>query len=515
MAVIYEIKERRLIPNWRDYKRTLQIGELFSSNRNFNFNTLDISEELFEWNLEKNIGSAADLINSSFVTGINEGFEIKNAANFILEHSDKSSKTLNELSKLVVGSIDSKTEIKSNSNNILELELDTIEEFNSLINNKVLYKVINKTKNKVRNEILNPIVWIELARLYSMNGQYFKAEKAILSALHLAPNNRFVLRSATRFFIHNAEFDKAIYYLKKSENIKNDPWLISAHIATSSIMKRYSPFIKTGIALTASDNFSNFETTELLSSLGTLEFNAGSFKNAKKYFEKSMLCPNDNSLAQLEWISKDDSRFKINPLDFGYVKNPFEAYALDNYEKGNWEKAFYNCLKWFLDMPFSKRPILLGSYIAGTMLNDLEAAIILCKVGLQANPNNDVMLNNLVYYQTLSGNSENYELNISMLSSINLEDLPDSMRIVIQATLGLVFFRQNQIERGKKLYELAILNAKKIKNNYLEHSAIINYTRELINSNEPEMILYKNKVKEMKIDKHQDLLYIRNKLIKT
>ena len=26
MAVIYEIKERRVIPNWRDFKRTLQIG---------------------------------------------------------------------------------------------------------------------------------------------------------------------------------------------------------------------------------------------------------------------------------------------------------------------------------------------------------------------------------------------------------------------------------------------------------------------------------------------------------
>jgi len=396
------------------------------------------------------------------------------------------------------------------SNDVLELDYDTIEEFNTLINNKVLYKVINKTKNKVRNEIFNPITWVELARLYSMKGQFKKAENAILSALHLAPNNRFVLRSATRFFIHNAEFEKAIYYLKKSDNIKNDPWLISAHIATSSLMNRYSPFIKTGLILTSSNNFSNFENTELLSSLGTLEFNAGSYKNAKKLFEKSMLSPNDNSLAQLEWISKDDSRFKINLFDFKNVINPFEAYALDHYEKGEWKNAFYNCLKWFLDMPFSKRAILLGSYIAGTMLNDYEAAIVLCKVGLQANPNNVVLLNNLVYYQTLSNNEENYESNIIQLSQINLNELPDSMKIVIQATLGLVFFRNNEIEKGKQFYELAIFNAEKTKNNYHKNSAILNYTRELINSNQPEKTSFITKVIEMKLEGNKDLVFLKN-----
>ena len=122
------------------------------------------------------------------------------------------------------------------------------------------------------------------------------------------------------------------------------------------------------------------------------------------------------------------------------------------------------------------------------MLNDYEAAIILCKVGLQANPNNVVILNNLVYYQTLSGNQENYESNINQLAQVNLNELPDSMKIVVQATLGLVLFRNNEIDKGKELYELAISNAEKTKNIYLKNSAILNYTRELINSNQPERI---------------------------
>ena len=165
-------------------------------------------------------------------------------------------------------------------------------------------------------------------------------------------------------------------------------------------------------------------------------------------------------------------------------------------------------------MPFSKRPILLGSYIAGTMLNDYEAAIILCKVGLQANPNNVVILNNLVYYQTLSGNQENYESNINQLAQVNLNELPDSMKIVVQATLGLVLFRNNEIDKGKELYELAISNAEKTKNIYLKNSAILNYTRELINSNQPERISSILTVRAMKIENHRDLLFLKEKIIK-
>ena len=219
------------------------------------------------------------------------------------------------------------------SNSLLEVDVDTINEFQAFINNKNFHKVINRTKNKSKTQIRNPIVWVELARLYTMRGHEHKAEKAILAALHLAPNNRFVLRSATRFFIHKEKFDKALFYLRKAESLKIDPWLISAHIATSSIMGRYSPLIKNGVRLVNSDNFSDYDLTELTSSLGTLEFQDGSFKKAKSFFEKSMKMPNDNSLAQLEWVSKDEYRFQIDPFKYNKVMNPFEARALEMYER--------------------------------------------------------------------------------------------------------------------------------------------------------------------------------------
>ena len=89
--------------------------------------------------------------------------------------------------------VDNNSLTKSNKF-ILEKDVDTINEFQALINNKSLFRVINKTKKRSVNEIHNPIVWVELSRLYIMHGQEKKAEKAMLTALHLAPDNRFVLR---------------------------------------------------------------------------------------------------------------------------------------------------------------------------------------------------------------------------------------------------------------------------------------------------------------------------------
>ncbi|MCD4792594.1 MAG: hypothetical protein K8R54_05125 [Bacteroidales bacterium] len=511
MAIIYEIKERRVIPNWRDFKRTLQLGELNVSNKTKKPVILNIERAVNDWKELQNIGTAADLINSSFVSGIHYIQEIREAIDYIKFDNSKSSQSLLELIEQITLN---KPKIKQTKNSILEIDVDTVNEFQAFINNKSFHKIINKTRSRAINELHNPIVWVELARLFSMRGHDHKAEKAILTALHIAPNNRFVLRSATRFFIHNEMFEKAIFYLRKSEGINKDPWLISAHIATSSIMGRFSPFIKDGIKLINSNNFSNFELTELTSSLGTLEFKDGSFKKAKSFFNLSMLAPNDNSLAQLEWVSKDDKRFQINPFQYNQVINPFEARALEMYERGQWTDAFYNTIKWFLDMPFSKRPVLLGSYIAGSLLQDKNAAIILCEVGLQANPYDPTILNNIVYSIATSDNLNLLDKYSKQMLSIDINMLPNETKITYQATLGLVSIKKGDIKTGIRLYKSAINNANKIKNEYLKNLAIVNFTREIIQLNIPEKNEMIEKVKKMKVnDTQKDLQLIRNKIL--
>ncbi|MET3879724.1 hypothetical protein [Chitinophaga sp. OAE865] len=509
--MIVEIKERRVIPNWRDFKRTCQLGELnftnsIPSNKRLNFN---IDRAIADWKRDENIGNAADLINAAFISGINDSQEIREAINFIHQNKNAASPSLLSLTARIFPE-----NIPNNQTSLLELDIETVNGFKNFINNNTLHKLIHKTKLITHNESHNPISWVELARLYSMVGQEGKAEKAINIALSLSPHNRFVLRSATRLFIHNEKFDKALFFLRKSDRTKADPWLTSAHIATSSMMERFSPLINSGKMLLASNNFSNYDLTELASTIGTLELKNSSFKNARPYIEKAKLAPNDNSLAQLEWLSKEDNRLLFNPQNFTNVVNPFEAFAIDHLQKGNWKEAFTNCLKWFLDIPYSKRPVQLGAYIAGSLLDDIETAITLLQAGIKANPNDPVILNNLIYYHIISNDTKSAELYLNNLKSINVQNLSDENKVMLLATFGLVAFRTSQNKKGEELYERAISSAEPLKTKYMKISATLNYARELIISNSSKKDIYIKLISEMEIDSdYKDLIYVQKKIL--
>ncbi|AKQ46718.1 hypothetical protein TH63_15565 [Rufibacter radiotolerans] len=513
MAIIYEYEERRVIPNWRDFKRTLPLGELENRN-NPNPINIDISRAINDWRLEPNLGIAADLINASFISGKTNFPEINEAIKFITENKSKSSNSLtslaNRINNIQTNSIeregfDSKLDSKANS--IIDLQTYT--------NNDALYKLIHNTKLRAQKNLKNPITWVELSRLYSFFSKEIQAEKAMVIALNLAPNNRYVLRSATRLFVHFGKYEKALYYLRKSEATKHDPWLASAHIATSSYLNRYSPLIKPGIGLINSKNFSNYEITELASALGTLEFGEGSYKKSKAFFDISLKSPNDNSLAQFEWVSKEDTRFSFNPLHYSNVANPFEAFAYENFERGNWQEAFDDSIKWFLDMPYSKGPVLLGSYLTSTFLKDIDATIMLCEAGLKANPNDPSILNNLIYALIGANKIEEAVPHVLNLHKAKIDDLPDETKITLQATFGLVYISFGDIELGSKYYETAINNAERINSKYLKDSAILNFTKALIVNDLPQKDFYFNLASEIKPDpKHTDLKSMKEEVIR-
>ena len=436
MTNIYELKNRLLVPNWRDFKRTIKLGELGLLNEPKTLTTENAGIKL-DWTNNKTIGVAADLINNSFISNDLFSEELSEAIKFVEENIKDSSDSLLSLVNHINAEINPQNE---NSTKILEKNIESIEEFTSLVNAKVFNKIIHKTKNLTKNHLSNSINWIELARLYTIHNQIYQANKCITIALNLSPENRFILRSAVRFFIHTNQEEKAIYYLKKSQSIKSDPWLISAHIASSKLIGRYSPFIKNGESIIKTNNFSPFDLTELSSSLGTLELESGSFKKSKPLIDLSLKNPNDNSLAQFEWLSKKDNRFSFNADFFQKVKNPFEAFAYESFQKGNFQEAFYNCINWFLDVPYSKRPLVFGSYIA-CLLHEYDASIFMCIAGLRLSSTETSFINNIVYALCLKNTLDEVPKYLDFLSATMLQELEDEEKIMFLATLGLYYLR--------------------------------------------------------------------------
>ena len=78
MAVRIEKEERRVIPNWRSFKTTAYLGELDSVKQVENDNTnLSIDSYILDFNNNKTVTYAADLLSASVVNGFEERPEVK------------------------------------------------------------------------------------------------------------------------------------------------------------------------------------------------------------------------------------------------------------------------------------------------------------------------------------------------------------------------------------------------------------------------------------------------------
>lgn len=467
MANFLEQKDRRVIPNWRSFIQTLKLGELKYSKKgspiSYNMN-LSIEDYLLSWEKKRSISIAGDLISAAYVNGFVDKEEVNEAAEYILHNKKKATSSLTSIAKIVLD-----TSYEKNKEDSFDIEN------NSFIKN--IYKKIKNYKKIIVDFPYNPIVYVDLSRLYSIAGLENKAIKNMKIALHLAPENRFILRAAARLFAHFKQFDYIHNLIRRSDLVYIDPWITSTEIALATILDKRSKLIKIGINMINSNNHEWKSLTELASSIGTIEFIYGNRKKAKKYLKLAVISPNDNSIAQIEWINNRDLLLNINPSDYD-ISNNYEAIALYEYFNKDYEHAFDQCKKWFYDLPFSKRPVIFGSHIATTLLDKPNIATKFLKEGLNSNPRDAQIINNLAYSLVLDNKineAEKYIKKITDISNISI-----NTKICLVATQGLISFRKGQIKEGIRLYEKAIDGAKVSKKKYLIWLAKMNYARELI-----------------------------------
>lgn len=477
MANLFEHKDRRVVPNWRSFGKTTTLGELnsFQINNGLPDQETSIEDYVIDWHLNRTVIHAADLLSAALVNNKRENKSVLEAANFILQNREKA--TISQIS--LASKILNKTVEQDLSERFREVTIDSLS---TLINPEPIRIKIRETKFLLSVYPNNPILYVELSRYYSILGQEFNSIRAMKGALHLAPNNRYVLRCATRLFAHynddNNDYLEYIHnYLRKSPMTLVDPWLSSAEISIATMRKRTSKFIKNGIALVNSNNISPFNFTELASSLGTVELLFGGTKKSREFFNKSLISPNDNSLAQIEWASTKDKQLDINPSNFSVNMN-FEALALDNYHNNDFVAALENAAKWFIDMPFSKRPIMFGSNLASTILKDQAKSISFLKAGLISHPNDPQLINNIAYSFALDDNPKEAFLQLDKIK--NVSEFDDVTQICLTATRGLSYFRSGSPDAGRQLYISAIEKTNQIKNQELNWLAILNYAREEI-----------------------------------
>lgn len=359
MSAIVKKEKRNVIPRWRSFRDTVALGELARSPRDKLLpapHNDQLARRLWEWSKDRTIWHAADLVGCAFI--LQQPDVAREAAEFILSVKESPAAAKSLALRLLDQKIGlTRPQISDTQENVEEV-----------------HSAIHRARLRLHEDPRNSIQWVDLALQYTVLGMEAQAHRAINIATSLGHNNRFILRAASRFYVHHGDADRAHALLRNAPPTRTDPWLLAAEIALAAAAGVPSSLAKLGHKLLGDESINPQHLTELTSELATLELSHGKVRNAKKLFRRSFIGANENSLAQAEWAWQQVSGHALDMSDFDVPYN-FEAQAWNSFQAGAWEIALANSKSWLVDQPFSRRPAILGSYIASSLLEDYRAAV--------------------------------------------------------------------------------------------------------------------------------------------
>jgi len=293
------------------------------------------------------------------------------------------------------------------------------------------------------------LLWTELSRYYLILGEEAKATRAMECGLKVGARNTYVTRAAARLFTHVKDESRALQVVRRHPNVRRDPRLLSAEVALSALTGVGSLYAKSASMMVDDARYRPHQLADLMAALATVELEHGKHKLARRLFEKTFPEPTENSLAQAQWASAQDTKIVI-PGDAWKTPQSFEAHALASRATRNWDEVVSSAELWLNAERFSLQPAMLGSF-ASFSTGQNEKAENLATAGLQANPGTVGLYNNRAVARALLGRP---------IEAI--EDIREGLRHggaddpYLIATLGMVAYRSGDFALGATCYGTAI-----------------------------------------------------------
>ena len=421
--------DRKILPRWRTYKQTLSLGELAPLDRGHKRDWAGRTDgrvaREFEFSLNPTLAFACDLVCSASVVGPSDGS--LEAAQLVLE-SPKSSLLARRAARRLMSwgehnAAEGLSDLGSPAEGIRDL------------------------RSRLALSPRNALRWCDLACHFTAVGNERGAEKAMTVALSLAGEDRHVLRSAARLWVHRGRYDRAHWVLQRSRRTRADPWLVAAEIATAGVAGQRSGLVRHARQLLRSRSFAPFDTNELASALATLELDAGDDVAARRLFRIALEAPTDNSVAQAEWARDRVPSLAVEEHLLERTMS-WEARARGASRAGEWRTALAEAGEWQRDQPFSSAPGELGSYEAAKG-GDFLAGAEIARRALIANPTEALLLNNTAFCLLSAGElvEADHYLSRTRVDKLTVED-----RAHYTATRGLQCYRSGRPEQGRELY---------------------------------------------------------------
>jgi tetratricopeptide (TPR) repeat protein len=462
MSGIYDDSNRQVMPRWYPFRTACSMGDLEPAKV---LTTPKIqSPEAYEtkindWREKKTIPRAVDLVGTAIILGDFENRDVRTATDYILSSEKPISSFARDIAEIFKGGGKRSSDLVPPPDNYVEHR----------------HQQIARLKSLVRMYPRNAISWTDLSYYYTLLGEKQKAEHSMNVALSIARENRFILRSAARFFLHINKPDESLFYLRHSGSSTDDPWIVSAEIAISAGIEQPPKFVKRARSMVFGSNLSPWSLNELAAALSTLEARDGYARKSKSLLRRALQDPDENTIAQAVWLTSAHSWEFVRPQK--EIVAPFEANARSYFRDADYKQAFLCTKEWGRFQPFTSRPAVLASYIASVCLRDDHEAISVIDSARKSSVESPILANNYAFSLASLGNIQEAE---NVLSNIRDAQLDDRERDTILATKGLIEFRKGNTNEGRRLYEEAVASFRKKGNFHSMAIAVMFRAREEI-----------------------------------
>lgn len=339
--------------------------------------------------------------------------------------------------------------------------------------NETELKTSNKWRTRINLNQGDAIAWVELARAQLCRGHLAHAAKSMTIALQLAPNNRYVLRSAATLYHQSRDPQKAYDLIRKNPATPKDPWLMAAEIGLASFVDRSPFFMKSGLALIDEERLVPSQITELACAIGDQMLQSGPNRRGRKLIRVGLYAPTPNSVAQAEWISQSIKARLVDPAQLGRMPCAWEAKCTHAFCVGKFSWAIELGEKWIEDEAYNVMAYA-GAASAANVIERFSEALDLAKRGLLHDRNCSHLLNSVAFASACRG-----ELDAADNALKTIPSDGSDMHFIAEANRGLIAFRRGSLDVGVQFYSNAILGFDKINNHELKASALAYLAYEL------------------------------------
>jgi tetratricopeptide (TPR) repeat protein len=298
----------------------------------------------------------------------------------------------------------------------------------------------------------NTLALLDMAQLQSSLGKSKAAERSIQTALSLAPNNRTVLRTAARYWVHAGKAERAHQLLRKHHRTSGDPWLMASEIAIADLIGTPSIFLSKGRRFLIDFNgLADTHITELAGAIASEELKSGNLKKARDAQRKALLSPNDNLISQAV-----ENRQLFNIALEGVriqraLANSHEAQVLNAWVDRRPDLIEMHAKAWHAEEPFSSRPI---QFLSTLYLFQGEYALSerWLNAGLIADPQDRGLQTNMAFLKARAGQGAQMSSILRRLCA----KYPNASETYALAIQGLYHYSQARFEVGDRMYEDAV-----------------------------------------------------------